>query len=622
MLFTSLLGLAGCVAAQAVKAPTNVTTKISSKTGYTVEFKNPTICDPNVKQISGYVTGPSLSGNGNYNTSIFFWFFEARKNPLSSSTPLTLWLNGGPGSSSMIGLFQELGPCRVNLEGTDTYVNPYAWNEISNMIFIDQPVQTGFSYDTLQNATILADGSFSQNASDPDAIGYGTFSSGNSSHAPNGTISAGPTLLNVIKTFVDVFPQYGNRDFNIATESYGGHYGPDFFDLFVNSSSSFPLSIGSLLVGNGYIDVTIQEPYYPTYAVNNSYGIKLLNSSQYEDALLNFYAPDGCQDLLRKCAVTGSDDDCAAADDFCYTNVEEPVYDDGGRGVYDISHSINDPTPPEQFQIYLNNATIQNALGVRVNFTESANAPYYAFSAVGDGVRSGWKEDIARLLDRNVTVTMFNGLLDMICNAGGGQAVANAIPWKRQAQYLNATFSNMTLDNGTVVGHVQQYGKFSYVRVFDAGHEVPYYQPEAALAIFNRTILHRALANGRSISANYATNGSVDVNAPRKLPPFEAQVTTGTGAFDYYTTTIAASLVPDQVPTDFPYTFGSSGSSSRSAKATAVSASISGTPSRAANALHRRHARPTPAPNAKNILSRGRDGKGKVRKQLVGVYRF
>src|SRR6266404_4081639 len=75
----------------------------------------------------------------------FFWFFAARHN--APTAPLAVWLNGGPGCSSMFGLFIENGPCTFNnVNGSTPELNPYSWNEFSNVLYIDQPVGAGFSY--------------------------------------------------------------------------------------------------------------------------------------------------------------------------------------------------------------------------------------------------------------------------------------------------------------------------------------------------------------------------------------------------------------------------------------------------------------------------------------------
>ncbi|CAE6503416.1 unnamed protein product [Rhizoctonia solani] len=117
-------------------AATSPTTIMPGKLRYK---ENTGVCEttPGVYQASGYADLTSSQ-------SMWFWFFAARNDP--DTAPLSIWLNGGPGSSSMIGLFQEMGPCRINQDGTSVSRNPYAWNEYSNMLFIDQPIGVGYSH--------------------------------------------------------------------------------------------------------------------------------------------------------------------------------------------------------------------------------------------------------------------------------------------------------------------------------------------------------------------------------------------------------------------------------------------------------------------------------------------
>ena len=73
------------------------------------------------------------------------------------------------------------------------------------------------------------------------------------------------------------------KDFNLWTESYGGHYGPAFFNYFQEQNAKiesgdmdgYPLNFATLGIGNGIIDEAVQAEWYPEFAVNNTYGIKV-----------------------------------------------------------------------------------------------------------------------------------------------------------------------------------------------------------------------------------------------------------------------------------------------------------------------------------------------------------
>ncbi|ESQ56450.1 hypothetical protein EUTSA_v10027269mg, partial [Eutrema salsugineum] len=96
------------------------------------------------KHYSGYVTIDKEHGK-----NLWYYFIESEKNP--SKDPVVLWLNGGPGCSSMDGFVYEHGPFNFEPKKANTslpllQLNPYSWSKVSNIIYLDSPVGVGFSY--------------------------------------------------------------------------------------------------------------------------------------------------------------------------------------------------------------------------------------------------------------------------------------------------------------------------------------------------------------------------------------------------------------------------------------------------------------------------------------------
>lgn len=169
-----------------------------------------------------------------------------------------------------------------------------------------------------------------------------------------------------------------------------------------------------------------------------------------------------------------------------------------GRDEYDFRELTPDPFPYSFYVNYLNTPTVQSAIGAFQNYSESSNTVGTAFGTTGDdGSEMNTVEDLALLLQQNVSIMMYFGDADYNCNWLGGEVVSHEVgaPGFEDAGYTNITFS----DN-IVHGQVKQSGIFSFVRIYESGHEVPFYQPLAALEIFERAI------NGKDIET-----GSVDV---------------------------------------------------------------------------------------------------------------
>lgn len=164
-----------------------------------------------VKSYSGFVNLPADPAQGRlFESHTYFWFFEARHNP--KNAPLSLWLQGGPGVPSITAAVGENGPCLVMKDSKSTTLNSWSWNDKVNMLYIDQPVQVGFSYNNLVNGTLdeiptpflFRPQNFTLTGLPETNSTFltGTFASPNVAAAPNTTIATAPAMWDIMQTWI------------------------------------------------------------------------------------------------------------------------------------------------------------------------------------------------------------------------------------------------------------------------------------------------------------------------------------------------------------------------------------------------------------------------------------
>lgn len=193
-------------------------------------------------QFGGYVTVDESAGR-----TLFYYLAEA-PHYKKHSLPLLLWLNGGPGCSSLgYGAMQELGPFRVRSDGKTLYRNKYSWNNAANVLFLESPAGVGYSY--------------SNTTSDYDKMGD--------------IKTAADNYVFLVK-WLERFPEYKGREFYIAGESYAGHYVPQLAHTILNhnknsNSNNTIINLKGILIGNAVInDETDLQGMYDFFWISRS----------------------------------------------------------------------------------------------------------------------------------------------------------------------------------------------------------------------------------------------------------------------------------------------------------------------------------------------------------------
>ncbi|CAI0411689.1 unnamed protein product [Linum tenue] len=416
-------------------------------------------------QYSGYVTVNQKAGR-----ALFYWFTESPASRQPESRPLVLWLNGGPGCSSVAyGAAEEIGPFHIRPDGKTLYLNPYSWNNLANLLFLESPAGVGFSY--------------SNTTADYYTAG------------DNSTAEDSYTFL--INWF-ERFPQYKHRDFYIAGESYAGHYVPQLSQIIYERNIGVKnpvINFKGFLVGNAVTDD--YHDYVGTFEYWWTHG--LISDSTYK--------------LLRDRCDTGSSEHPSAD---CIKALKTAEIEQGNIDPYSIftkpcstTESLKrnlralscyfgpqpwmsrayDPCTERHSTVYFNLPEVQKALHANVT-----RLPH-AWETCSDIVGIYWGDSplsmlpiYKELIAAGVKIWVYSGDTDSVVPVTATRysidalklpTITNWYPW---------------YDNGRVGGWSQVYKGLTFVTVTGAGHEVPLHRPRQAFILFRSFLEDKPLA--------------------------------------------------------------------------------------------------------------------------------
>ncbi|KAH6971435.1 Alpha/Beta hydrolase protein [Ilyonectria sp. MPI-CAGE-AT-0026] len=508
-----------------------------------ISYKETTICEttPGVKAYSGFVTVPSIDRT--YNASIFFWYFQSRNN--TAHAPTTIFIPGGPGESFLDGASGF--PCTINADSNSTLLNPWSWNNDVNILYLDVPVQTGFSYTYLQNGTFdLVSNDFTPASEGSDRVQTNltsvaaTFSSTSPSHTANTTGLVARQIWQISQVWFQEFPEYSttNDEINFWSYSYSGFFAPAAMAYFqkqnekiengtINDSHAKKFHLGTLGITNGCIDSKIQITAYPEFAYNNTYGVQAISTEAYEMAMNNITMEGGCYDLIDQCRALQIKKDpeqlgndmqvnaaCVAATELCFGVVQGAYTAASSRSPFDLAIQNTAVVPPDYPTAFYNQRWVQQALGVPLNFTLSGNTiPMDLLFMTGDPmVRT--VADLNYLLSAGVNLALVYGDRDYRCNWLGVENVSLAMEYPEAPAFRSAGYANIDTNSSYIGGMVRQNGNVSFSRVFEAGHAVTSYQPETVYRIFKRSTFGLDIATGQvkiGAGGSYSSKGPSNI---------------------------------------------------------------------------------------------------------------
>ncbi|XP_037477663.1 serine carboxypeptidase-like 46 isoform X1 [Triticum dicoccoides] len=442
-------------------------------------------------QYSGYVEVDAMRKR-----SLFYYFAEAELDP--ATKPLVLWLNGGPGCSSVgVGAFSENGPFRPS--GNALVGNEYSWNKEANMLYLESPAGVGFSYST-----------------DPSFYG----GVGDSMTARDN--------LRFLEGWFAKFPQYKGRDLYIAGESYAGHYVPQLAQRMVEFDNKEKLfNLKGIALGNPVLefstDFNSRAEFFWSHGLisDSTYNIftTVCNYSRYVSEYYHGSISTVCDRVMSQVTRETSRfvDKYDVTLDVCISSVlmqsqvltpspnvsffsitfAKEMYvtlsltDNFLQSTEQLNRAL-DVCVEDETMNYLNRKDVQKAMHAQLNgvpkWTVCSSVLEYkqldlqipTINIVGALVKSG------------IPVLVYSGDQDSVIPLTGSRTLVHRLAKRLR---LNATVPYRVWFQGKQVGGWTQVFSdvLSFATIRGASHEAPFSQPERSLVLFRAFLASRPL---------------------------------------------------------------------------------------------------------------------------------
>lgn len=379
-----------------------------------------------------------------YDSNLFFWFFKSEKHTSNDDRPVLLWLQGGPGHSFMMSLFEENGPYRMTNDGR-VKLAELSWTKKYNMLYIDNPVGAGYSFT-------------------------------NNTEGYSRTVDhAAVNLYNGLQQFFLLFSEYKNNEFYLTGQSYAAKYICKLASIIheQNEENKFiRINLQGLSIGCGIIDPPNQI-HYAQFLYENG----IVSGKERDE--IEFHEKKIQKALIKNYLVVSV---------FHMLLISFKIRQLGYSQFLDVMEPNYNLSAYTDVHKFIQNETTRNAIHVgSKSFQHEKRVLFYFRNDLFKSVSN----DLSILL-KNYRILLYSGQYDLVVPPAQIERVIESLSWEG-LQEFSRTKNQIWRVEDENAGYKKSYGNLTRVMVRKANHLIIRSQPKWIFHLITQFISEKAL---------------------------------------------------------------------------------------------------------------------------------